>query len=129
MLDWKKILLNPDDEVRHALRIIDAGSVRTAFVVNDELELLGSITDGDIRRGLLHSIDMGDPVSSIMNSRPIYSSHSDNMENVLNKLREYDIHCMPILKNGCLVNIETLNSLSTPPQKKNAVFSWFFQSF
>lgn len=48
--EWKKVLLTPAATIRQALEIINRGSLQIALV-SSENTLLGSVTDGDIRRG------------------------------------------------------------------------------
>ena len=52
------IKLHPGNTVKEAMAIIDRGSVQFAVVVDDDLKLLGVLTDGDIRRGLLRGLGL-----------------------------------------------------------------------
>jgi len=65
-----------------------------AIVIDDDGRLIGSVTDGDIRRAILENIPMDSPVAKIMNTSPKYlhgrgqryttgTSHSDNPEAVI----------------------------------------------
>ena len=58
MAGWQESLIMPDVSIREAMRAIDTASLRMAFIVSDEKCLLGTITDGDIRRGLLKNLNM-----------------------------------------------------------------------
>ncbi len=48
----KKYLIRENRTVEDALRIIDKNGEKTCFIVNSEKKLLGSLTDGDVRRSL-----------------------------------------------------------------------------
>ena len=50
MQHWKNVLIRPDSSLREALEIINREALRIALVVDNENNLLGVITDGDIRR-------------------------------------------------------------------------------
>lgn len=57
--------------IRYALSKINAfetGSPLVLFVINSQAKIIGSLTDGDIRRGLLKGISLDDSVFKIMNS-------------------------------------------------------------
>ena len=69
--DWKKILLNPEQPIRDALELIDRESLRIALVVDENLHLLGVVTDGDVRRGLLRNLTLASPVKEVMNATPL----------------------------------------------------------
>ena len=52
MFDFKDVLISPSASFLEAMKIIDKGAAQIALVVDDHRRLLGTLTDGDIRRGL-----------------------------------------------------------------------------
>ena len=52
MIDISSLQLTLGTPVMEAMRVIDRGSAQIALVVDDENRLLGTLTDGDIRRGI-----------------------------------------------------------------------------
>jgi CBS domain-containing protein len=64
---WRKALLPADATVQQAIRNLDESSLQIALVVSPDGALLGTITDGDIRRGLLWGLDLNSPIDTIMN--------------------------------------------------------------
>ncbi|OQY95704.1 MAG: nucleotidyltransferase [Sphingobacteriales bacterium UTBCD1] len=77
------------------LNELDIGSM-TLFVIRDK-EIVGTVTDGDIRRGLLKQVDLSDPVSSIMNRRFRFLSEENFKVEELKQLREKKILLLPVL--------------------------------
>ncbi|MEY1580089.1 CBS domain-containing protein [Providencia manganoxydans] len=67
---WKNVLINTENTIREALEIINNEALRVALVINEEQRLVGIVTDGDIRRGLLNNLQLSDPISLIMNQSP-----------------------------------------------------------
>ena len=59
-----------------AIKVINKSDAYIALVVDDEEKLIGTITDGDIRRGLLKGENIDSKVSEIMNKK--FSSVSEN---------------------------------------------------
>ena len=53
MIDILQICLSADSTIKKALGVINSGSVKIALVVDADNKLLGTLSDGDIRRGLL----------------------------------------------------------------------------
>jgi len=51
MQDWKQIVVKPSDSIFRTIEIIDRSSLQIALVVNEKGCLLGTVTDGDVRRG------------------------------------------------------------------------------
>ena len=54
------IKLNINSTIKEALKIIDSGAMRIALVVDSNNKLLGTLSDGDIRRGLLKNLSLVD---------------------------------------------------------------------
>ena len=62
----------PSTSIREALRRIDAASPHLfQVVVDDERRVVGTVTDGDVRRAMLRSVGLDDPVSQCMNDQPV----------------------------------------------------------
>ena len=92
------------------MRLIDRTSLKTAFIVNVKNELVGSVSDGDIRRALLRDARMDDPVENIMNRNPSFCEASTAKDEIISILRELDIHCLPLISDGKVVGIESIVS-------------------
>jgi dTDP-glucose pyrophosphorylase len=54
-----------------AVQAIEFSEIRTAVVVDDNNKLIGTITDGDIRRRLLAGGSLEEPVTNAMNTSPV----------------------------------------------------------
>ena len=69
MQDLSKYKIKSGRPILEALGMIDRLSEEftlTLFVVDETEKVIGSVTDGDIRRGLLRGVGLGDPVDDIM---------------------------------------------------------------
>lgn len=117
------IVLNKEDTILKALELLDLYALRIVLIVDDSNHLLGSVTDGDIRRGLLKGQNLHAPVESIMHTSP-YSIEADTLTNrqIFEIMREKSFLAVPILRNGELVNIITLDDLIRKKRKENPVF-------
>ncbi|EKD74045.1 MAG: nucleotidyl transferase, partial [uncultured bacterium] len=65
---WRNVLTHVNATVLSAINQMSTGAWRILLVVNDEMQLLGVITDGDIRRHLLKQASLEMPVEQIMNT-------------------------------------------------------------
>lgn len=70
MNNWQKIVVSPEVTILEAMKIIDGAGTQFVMVLDDAGKLLGVVTDGDIRRGILRSVSLSAPVSEIMNHEP-----------------------------------------------------------
>src|SRR5690606_9388846 len=72
MVNWKNILIKKNNSILQTMRIIESSSLQFAVVVDDEMCLLGTVTDGDIRRGLIKGLQLNTPIQEVMNKKPIF---------------------------------------------------------
>lgn len=122
MRNWSDLIISKDTPIIQALEIIDAGARQIALVLNEDQRLLGTVTDGDIRRGLLKGRSLSDPVSLIMNAYPIVASTYDSHEHILALMKLKQLRQIPIVdENGRIIQMETLGELIQPKIKDNWV--------
>jgi len=112
MKDFSQALVGPAMQILEAIKAIEAGSRQIALVVDDAQHLMGTVTDGDIRRGILRGIGLDQPVTAVMNSRPLTANLDQGRDAVLRLMRDREIHQIPLLDSGGrLVGLETLDEL------------------
>lgn len=57
--------------LREVIAVIDRGELQIALVVDEQRRLLGTITDGDVRRGLLRGLNLGALAREVMTADAI----------------------------------------------------------
>ncbi|MDP6700786.1 MAG: CBS domain-containing protein, partial [Candidatus Latescibacteria bacterium] len=67
----RELCIGPDEPIRGVLRILEASHREIVLVVSGEGQLLGTVTDGDVRRGLLAGQALDAPLALIMSRQPI----------------------------------------------------------
>lgn len=103
MINYQEHILWENDEARTALRILDTLSTsvsRTLFIIDDNHRMVGSLTDGDIRRGLLNGLEISLPVKSFMNRSFRFILESEDNVEILKAHRLEDIKLIPLLDSG-----------------------------
>jgi dTDP-glucose pyrophosphorylase len=122
MKDWTKILVAPTITIREALEIIDTSSMQIALIVDETKRLLGTVTDGDIRRGILKGIALDEPVQRIMNPHPTVARSHERRDIVLAVMKLKQLNHIPVVDDeGRVINIETLQDLIRGEDKENWV--------
>ena len=71
MQNIQKIKVKSNATIKHALKIISNGAIRIAIVVDKKGKLLGTLADGDIRRGFLKGMNLDDTIKTIYFKKPI----------------------------------------------------------
>ncbi|WP_219704228.1 nucleotidyltransferase family protein [Marinomonas lutimaris] len=120
--DWKNILIKPDQPIRDALAVIDSEALRIALVVDSDLCLVGVVTDGDIRRGLLKSLTLLDAVELIMNKSPLTIAQNTPRKDAVRMMQSKGILAIPIVSEMKIVGLETLQKMGEQQSKLNPVF-------
>ena len=112
MDDWKKALVPSDLEIFEALERIDRNSQQIAVVTDEEGKLLGTITDGDVRRGILKGIPLSSPVVQIMNPHPITIPKLNDRKSIIRILKANKVRHLPVIDEARhVIGIEKLDDL------------------
>ena len=122
MFDFLKVCIRPETSVLQALRIIDSTGAQIALVVDSDNKLIGTMTDGDVRRGLLNGQSLDSPVKMLMNKNFRFFGKDADRRLVLEMMRREKIHQIPVLnENGTATELLLLEELLSPPDCPNAV--------
>ncbi len=97
MYQVNEIKLPPATSIRDALRVIDRGAMRIALVVDEDDRLIGTLTDGDIRRGLLAGMELNDAIESIYHRDPVTVSVTDPKERIIELAVSRRIYQIPVV--------------------------------
>lgn len=122
MQDFKNISLLINATLKEAIKAIDVGHVQIAFVVDANKRLMGTITDGDIRRALLRGESLNTPVEKIMFRcfRALPATATE--EEALALMRRETLHQIPALdEQGRVVRLFLLEELIKPTKRPNQV--------
>ena len=119
---WRKILINPEQPIRDVLELIDSESLRIALVVDDNLRLLGVVTDGDIRRGLLRNLTLASSVSEVMNTNAFTANLGTARKELIKIMEKENLLAIPLVDDGIVCGLETLQRVGAFSKYQNPVF-------
>jgi dTDP-glucose pyrophosphorylase len=95
--DWRKALVPPEATLQQAIRSLNESCVQIVLVVSPDRVLLGTLTDGDIRRGLLRGLDINSPITSIIHRDPLVVTSQFGSEMVLQLMRANKVYQLPVV--------------------------------
>jgi dTDP-glucose pyrophosphorylase/predicted transcriptional regulator len=122
MKNWEKILVNKEDTIISILEVLNNSGTQFVAVVDADKKLLGALTDGDIRRGLVRGIQLQDKVEKVMNVAPKTLPSNTPKEKILKIMKEKDIHHLPLVnEKNIIVNIVSVEELVQVERKENHV--------
>jgi perosamine synthetase len=110
-MEIKDLIINKSSNLREALHCLDERGSGVLFIVDDTNQLLGVLTDGDVRRFLLSEMNLETAVTNVMNadfvSLPSSSDNSTILENLNDRIK-----IIPLLNDkGEVVDYASLNRL------------------
>jgi dTDP-glucose pyrophosphorylase len=86
--------------IKDALKLLDKNASKVVFVVNKQKELIGSLTDGDIRRWILSNGSLQVYVEKVMNKNPVIFSEGTDHLFIKEAMQKRKIECVPIVNSA-----------------------------
>lgn len=117
--ELQSLFISPDNSIRTAMKCVDRGSCGIALVVDKEWRLLGTITDGDVRRAVLAGTDLESPVSVLLSRKistqypkPVTAVPETDRKALIALMHEQVLRQIPILDNdGRVVDLVMMDDL------------------
>jgi dTDP-glucose pyrophosphorylase len=115
------LVVAPSASVREALETITKNSRQAVMVVEQSGRLVGIVTDGDIRRGLLRGVAIDGRVADLMNPRPLTTPAGTARAEALALMQQRSLRHLPVVDGaGRLVDVMLLEDLLRPVPLPNA---------
>ncbi len=119
---WKKALLQPNVLIKDVIEVLSEASLRIVLIVDESSILLGTVTDGDIRRGLLKGLTLNDPISEVVNQKPIVVPRNFPKEQVLKIMSANKVFQVPVIDEDLrLVDLYLWEELTSPAARDNTM--------
>jgi dTDP-glucose pyrophosphorylase len=119
-LGWRKALLPIDATLKQAIENLNETSFQIAIIVTPDDAVVGILTDGDIRRGLLQQYNMNSPIEPIVQREPLVVPPELGRDSVLQLMQANRIHQLPIVdKDRRMLGLHLLDELIGPRQRQN----------
>jgi hypothetical protein len=99
---------------------LDQVAIKIVLVVNESEELQGTISDGDIRRGLLRGLDLNSPVASIVHCDALVVPRGMARETVVQLMVANKIQQIPVVdEHRHVVGLHLWDEITVPPIRPN----------
>ena len=110
--DLSALSVDSTANIRATIEAIGAGRMQIALVADAAGKLLGTVTDGDIRRALLRGLTLESSVAEVMNSSPTVAHIDDDGQEVMAQAITKMIHNVPVVDDaGVLIGMFTESDL------------------
>jgi len=123
MGDWNRVLLKKTDTMERAIEALNREALQIVLVVEENRKLIGTVTDGDIRRALVHHLGMDTPLEEFMFREPTVATIAEDRSEILAMMKQKDLLRVPIVDHdGRVVGLESLQHLLVDRKIDNPVF-------
>ncbi len=117
---WRQALISPDSNLQQAIHRLDETGLQILIFVTGDGSLLGTLTDGDIRRGLLRGLDLASPVQSIIHRDPLVVPPQWGRDTVLQLMQANKVRQLPVVdEHRRVVGLHLWDDLLAPTQRTN----------
>ena len=94
-----KDTISPDINILMAIEAIEKSFRRMVVACDDNGRLLGSLTDGDIRRCILRGCDLKSNIKEALNSEPIVAKENTSKIELYKLMRKNNVLAIPLVDN------------------------------
>lgn len=113
----QSVLISPQVAISEAINILDQSGLGVLLVADENQKLLGLITDGDIRRAMIHGISFSEACETISNKAPIVAPESISPEealNIMDHAKAFLVNHLPLIDGNNRITGLLLRSDLTP---------------
>ncbi|MFL0658893.1 nucleotidyltransferase family protein [Cylindrospermopsis raciborskii UAM/DH-MRr] len=120
--NWRQALVPPTATIQEVVRNLNEVAIQIALVTDPAGILLGTVSDGDVRRGLLKGLSLDSRVDAIMHRIPLVVPEAIDRALVLELMKVNKIHQIPIVdQENRVVGIHLWDQVTAIPQRTNLI--------
>lgn len=112
MKSINELLILPTYSIKEAMEVLNNTSKQILLIVDGDKRLVGTLTDGDIRRALLSGLNLSSHIESVMNKNPLVGKVADSRNLQIKLLKKHHLKSLPIVdEQNRLVDILFLEDI------------------
>lgn len=117
---WQHAMLPAEATIGQAITNLDKVAVKIVLIINAMGELEGTISDGDIRRGLLKGLDLNSPITNVIHRNALVVPPEMTRELVMQLMVANKIQQVPIVdEHRHVVGLHLWDEIATTPARSN----------
>lgn len=119
---WQSTLIREGSTIEDAVRCLDETALQICLVVDEDNKLLGTITDGDIRRALLRGSSLQSGIADVMKASPIVAPKGCSNTLAIQFMKSNAIRQLPIVTpENKVIGLYLLDKLTLSPARPNTM--------
>ena len=117
---WCQAILPADATIQQAIRNLSEVAIKIVLVVNEAGELEGTISDGDIRRGLLKGLDLNSPIASVIHRNALVVPPEMGRDLVMQLMVANKIQQIPVVdEHRHVLGLHLWDEITAAPVRPN----------
>ena len=102
----EQLLINGDESVLTSMKKLDVNAHKILFVIDKSKSLIGSLTDGDIRRWILSGKELSGQVHQVCHKSPLFVYEGYSNQEIKDIMLTKNIECIPVLSlNNTIMDV------------------------
>ena len=117
---WRDCIVKINTPIKIAIERLNKVGIKIALVLDENFRLLGTISDGDFRRGMLSGLTLEDTVEKIMNKNPRTVNEGTSRLEILKLMNDTKILQIPIVdRNNFVIGLHLWDHISVQAKYSN----------
>ena len=117
---WRQAVLSPESTIQDAIRNLEKLAIQIVLVVNKSGRFEGTVSDGDIRRGLLRGLDLGSPLKSVVSRSPLVVPAGVDRSVITQLMTANKIRQIPIInEDNTVIGLHLWDNITSQAPRTN----------
>jgi dTDP-glucose pyrophosphorylase/predicted transcriptional regulator len=119
---WKDAVISTSSTIKSAIKQLNQAGMKIALVLDPDQKLIGTVSDGDFRRGMLNGLTLSDSVEKIMNNNPRTIDQKASRIQVLDLMENTKIMQIPVVnEKNQVVGLHLWDEMSVKAKYSNVM--------
>jgi dTDP-glucose pyrophosphorylase/predicted transcriptional regulator len=119
---WKDAVISTSSTIKSAIEQLNQAGMKIALVLDPDQKLIGTVSDGDFRRGMLNGLTLSDSVEKIMNSNPRTIDQKASRIQILDLMENTKIMQIPVVnEKNQVVGLHLWDEMSVKAKYSNVM--------
>ncbi len=121
MKNWKSALMFENTNIYDAIKNLEYTGLQIILIINNKKEFVGTLTDGDIRSGILKGYSLNSSVKNLVNRNPKTAKSNWSYEQALKLMNRFTLNHIPIINKKKIIGVFARNSNLTNQKINNFI--------
>ena len=119
---WERAILKSNNSIEDAIRNLNNTALKIILIADSEGHFLGTVSDGDIRRGLLKGLTLSSPIQSIVHQNALVVPAGMTRDTVLSMMTANKVQQIPVVDDdGKIVGLHIWDEVASVQARPNSM--------